>query len=113
VNLKKPEIAGDLKRYAASFREDDVLESLFKNTANVSIQSVSIDKGHKTTNGLSLANVQLAVTVNSKDQLVSFLDYLTSPSNSKRYIIKSIDYPYDLSMPGGSANISLGMYYYE
>lgn len=44
ANLQKPEIADDLKRYAGSFREDDILENLFTNTAGATIQSVSLDK---------------------------------------------------------------------
>lgn len=44
TNLKKPEIAGDIKRYAGSFREDDILENLFKNTSGVVIQNISLDK---------------------------------------------------------------------
>lgn len=64
-------------------------------------------------NGLSLANIHLTVNAASKDQLVAFLDYLTSPQSTKRYVIKSVDYPYDPTMPGGTATLSLGMYYYE
>ena len=99
-NLKDPTIAGDIQRYASSFREDDILENIFSNTSGVSIQNISMDKGQKTPNGLSLANINLSLMVTSKDQLISFLDYLTSPTNTKRYIIQSVNYPYDPVTPG-------------
>jgi hypothetical protein len=113
MNLKNPEISGNLKRYASEFREDDILENIFGNTSGVNIQNVTIDKGQKTPNGLSLANISLALSVSSKEQLVAFLDYLTSPTNTKRYIIKSMNYPYDPMNPAGSVTLELGMYYYE
>ena len=103
----------DLKRYAGDFREDEILDSLFSQNTGVSIQSVSLDRGQKMPNGLSMANVNLGLTVTSKAQLSAFLDYLTAENSPKRYVIKSVDYPFGSSDMGGSINLSLGTYYFS
>jgi hypothetical protein len=112
-SIKEPVIADNLKRYAGSFREDDIFENIFSNTSGVSIQNINIDKGQKTSNGLSLANITMTLTTTSKEQLIAFLNYLTDAKGTKRYVIKSLSYPFDPANSGGLVSLSLGMYYFE
>lgn len=109
-----PKSAGDIERYAGKYHEDEFLSVLLANTANITISSVSLDKGERLPSGLSKANFNLAFQASNETALEQFLDTLTSASARKRFQIKSMSFPFDSSKISLSAipvQIQLGSYY--
>ena len=106
------QVHSDLIRYADSLREDAIIRSIFKRDPNIIISSVSIAPGQTLPSGLSIADISLSLTAKDVTNLSRFLDYLTSPSNQKRYIIKSLSFPFDMQKNTNIAvSLVLGMYY--
>ncbi len=119
ANLKKIEaglgdvkMLEDVKKYAAPFREDEILTAVFEPSIAGSIQNVTISKGQKMPNGLSQADVNVSLTVSTKEQIMTYMQYLTDIKNTKRFVIKSVDYPFSAGDEGGSVALQLGVYYY-
>lgn len=109
-------LQNDISRYGGDFREDSILDSIFSpiNTG-INITSISMSKGEKTTNGLSLATISLSFKAQDIYTLNKFLDYLTTEkNNSKSYVIKHLNFPFDTTKNEAvSVGIELGMYYFE
>jgi hypothetical protein len=106
----------EISRYGGEFREDTILDSIFSPAnAGISIANISMSKGEKTANGLSLANISLSFKAQDTYTLSTFLNYLTEgKNNSKSYIIKNFSFPLDTTKNEAvSASIELSMYYFE
>lgn len=111
-----PAFAADLSRYAAPFREDAVLESLFTGPVGVLPLSIGIEKGSKMPNGLSQGTVDLTLRVTSQATLMRYFEYLTGTTGKKRYVIKSVNFPFDSTSPQSAAlqvNVTLGFSHYS
>lgn len=111
-----PVFAADLARYASPFREDSVLSSLFSGPVGVLPLSIGIDKGSKMPNGLSQGTVDLTLRVTSQSMLMRYFEYLTGTTGSKRYVIKSVSFPFDSSSPqssGFQVSVNLGFSHYS
>ena len=109
-----PKNTGDIERYTGQYHEDEFLSVLLANTPNISISSVSLDKGEKLPSGLSKANFTLAFQAGNEATLEQFLDTLTSANARKRFQIKSMSFPFDSSKVSLSTipvSIQLGSYY--
>lgn len=107
------EAQADAMRYAGQYREDQILDSLFALAGSgVTIGSVSFTEGERLPVGISLATVNVSVQAATLDQFESFIDDLTSENAKRRYLIKSMSFPYDTSssLPI-SASLQLGLYY--
>lgn len=119
-NLKKQiesdtSLQGDIERYGADFREDAIYNSVFAPINGVNIASVTLSKGEKSPNGLSIASISLALKAQDIGSLNNYLEYLTNGKNNKKsYIIKSLSFPFDTTKNDPvSATLELGMYYFE
>lgn len=109
------ELQNDIERYAGDFREDAVLDSIFAPMNGINIANITMSKGEKSPNGLSIATISLSFKAQDTNALNNFLDYMTnSKKNKKSYIIKNLNFPLDTTKNAPvSANIELGMYYFE
>jgi len=109
------ELQNDIARYGSEFREDTVIDSIFTPINGVNIANISMTKGEKTPNGLSLANISLSLKAQDRATLGNYLNYLTnSKTNKKSYIIKNLNFPLDtMKDVPVSVNMELGMYYFE
>lgn len=111
-----PAFAADLSRYASPFREDTVLESLFGGPVGIIPLSMGIEKGTKMPSGLSQGNVELTLLATSQATLMKYFEYLTGNTGPKRYVIKSVNFPFDSTSPQSSAfqvTVSLGFSHYS
>ncbi len=109
-------LQAEISRYGGEFREDAILDSIFSpENKGISIANISMSKGEKTANGLSLANISLSFKAQDYYSLNNFLNYLTEgKNNSKSYVIKNFSFPLDTTKNEAvSASIELGMYYFE
>lgn len=109
------ELQMDIGRYGGEFREDTIFNSLFSPINGINIASISLSKGEKTPNGLSLATITLSLKTEDINSLSNFLNYLTnSKINKKSYIINSLNFPFDtVKNDPVSVSLNLGMYYFE
>lgn len=111
-----PAFAADLVRYAAPFREDTILSSLFSGPVGVLPLSVGIDKGSKMPSGLSQGSVDLTLRVTSQAMLMRYFEYLTGITGTKRYVIKSVNFPFDSTSSqttGFQVSVNLGFSHYS
>lgn len=121
LNVLEKKVSSDtalrdsLDRYAGTFREDTVIDSLFAPQSDISISEVSIGRGDKLPNGLSMADISVSLRAGNTLSLLNFLDYLTNKTDNKRsYVIKSLSFPLDTSADGPQdVSLSLGMYYFD
>lgn len=119
------------QKYGQAFDEASILEALMITPPqvrpshiglyNLSIGSVSIDKGSVLPNGLSLATISVAVQARNLPTLLEYLTHLTQESRYA-FTINDFSIPFDTNPEptartvGGSVyslNLSLGMYYYD
>lgn len=109
------ELQSDIERYAGDFREDVIFDSIFTPAKGISIATVSLSKGEKMPNGLSLATISVSLKAQDTNVLGEFLNYLTkSEINKKSYIINSLTFPLDTTKNEAvSVNMELAMYYFE
>ncbi|MDD2891650.1 MAG: hypothetical protein PHQ95_01675 [Candidatus Gracilibacteria bacterium] len=109
------ELQDDLGRYGDTFREDTIIDSIFTPVNGINIANITMSKGEKAPNGLSLATISLSLKAQNIATLESFLNYLTnSKTNKKSYIIKSLNFPFDTTRDSSvSVMMELGMYYFE
>lgn len=112
TKASEPAFAQDLERYAGPYREDAVIESLFAGTTNSVLPiSVGLDRGSKLPSGLSQGSVELGLRVGNQAALLRYVTYLTSEQAKKRFVIKSMSFPFDSTSPKiepFSVSISLG-----
>lgn len=121
MTSKKQKVASDksmqnlIKQFASEYREDLIINQIYKQFLWVTIDSISMDKWQKLPNWLSIANISISVSVKDVDKLKSYLDYLTWESSDIRFVIKSISFPLDTNnlKNNTQASLSLGMYYYS
>lgn len=108
-------LKGDMEKYASDFREDTILESIFTPMRGVGISNLSMARGEKLPNGLSMANISLSFRTQDIATLSKFFEYLTTgKANKKSYIIKSFSFPFDTTKNDPiSSTVELGMYYME
>ena len=84
------------ERYAGTFREDQILESLFSLVGSgISIGSVSMGFGERLPIGLSLAGITLSVAADNVEALNGYIDALTGTAGNRRYMIKGLSFPMD------------------
>lgn len=120
LNKIKIELSSSVKmqkimnQYGWDFREDQIINNIFNNNKWINIASISMDKGEKLPNWLTLANVSLSVQSSSMADLNNYYSYLTSEDSKMRFIIKNTNFPYDIknnsSIP---VSLSLWMYYFS
>lgn len=105
----------DIERYGSEFREDTIIDSIFAPINGVNIANISMSKGEKAPNGLSVANITLSLKAEDIGSLNNYLDYLTnSKTNKKSYIIKNLSFPLDTTRNEPiSVSLVIGMYYFE
>lgn len=112
-----PAFAADIARYAAPFREDTVLESLFIPGSNgVLPLSIGIEKGSRMPNGLSQGSVDLTLRAGNQAALMKYFEYLTGTTGKKRYVIKSTNFAFDSTSPKNGTfqvSVSLGFSHYS
>ncbi len=111
-----PAFAADIARYAAPFREDAILDSLFTGSNGVLPLSIGIDKGSRMPNGLSQGTVDLTLRAGNQAALMQYFEYLTGESGKKRYVIKSANFPFDSTSPRNGTfqvSVSLGFSHYS
>lgn len=114
TDIATPAVRADLVRYAGSFREDELYDSILEGGRDLKIGAISLAKGSQLPNGLSFATVSVGLEVPDIPALNRYLDYLTSPDSTRRYVIKSLSVPYTPGMTGPfGVGLSLGLYYYE
>lgn len=108
----EPIFAEELERYAGPYREDSIITSLFSGLNNgVLPLSIALDRGNKLPNGLSQGSVELGLRVGNQAVLLRYVNYLTSEKAKKRYVIKSMSFPFDSTSPKiepFNVSISLG-----
>ncbi len=97
---------------------NDFTKSAIANPAHINISTISVDKGSKLPNGLSLWNVNIAIQGTSIEDIVSYITYLTTASDFV-FTLDNISLPIDTA-PGENEiawgyglSLSLGVYYYE
>lgn len=115
-----------VKKYSRPFNTSDVMEAVAINSftksstltpASIRIGNISVDKGKKLPNGLSLWNVSVSITGDTPDQIVEYITYLTTGSPFA-FTIDSISLPIDTADLAQDAttttlSLSLWFYYYE
>lgn len=120
------EIRDRVKKYDHAYNTSDIMEAVMVNKftksttltpASINIGSINIDKGKKLPNWLSMANISLAVSGDTSDQIIDYITYLATESKFA-FTIDSITLPIDTTVSeqdGNSIalNISLWVYYYE
>jgi hypothetical protein len=107
-------VQADLVRYAGSFREDALYDSIFEGARDLKVGSVALSKGSQLPNGLSFGTIALSIQTPDIPALNRYLDYLTSRDSTRRYVIQSVSFPYTPGMTGSfGVGLSLGLYYYE
>ncbi|MDD2917227.1 MAG: hypothetical protein PHH70_05270 [Candidatus Gracilibacteria bacterium] len=109
------ELQNDIERYGANFREDVIYNSIFAPINGVNISSVSLGKGEKDPNGLSVASISVSLKAQDITALNNFLEYLTNgKTNKKSYVIKSLNFPLDTTKNDPiAASLELNMYFFE
>ncbi len=114
VRSKTPAMAADIERYAAPYREDAVLSSLFPSESGNYVVSVGMAKGQKLPIGLSSTEISLNVRADDRASFLAYLERLTSKDAKKRYFVKRASFPFDTRKYAGepfNANVTLGLYY--
>lgn len=110
-----PVLKDSLERFAGTFREDAIIDSIFAPKQNISVSEISIGRGDRLPSGLSMADISVSFRSGDTRSLLGFLDYLTNqPENKRSYIIKSLNYPLDTTSDGPqNVSLDLGMYYFD
>ena len=86
--------------------------------AQIALGTISVDKGKKLSNGLSLWTVNFVVSATSVDAIIDYITYLTTESDFI-FTIDSISLPIDTAPTDSSQNggvtlsLALGVYYFE
>lgn len=122
------DIAKKVEQLNKKFEVSDIMETVMLNDytktglgtdAKIAIGSLSVDKGTKLPNGLSLGHVNFDVSGKDMYDVISYITYLTTNS-SYAFTLDNITLPLDTAPTealtnGGkfSLNLSLGIYYYE
>lgn len=88
-------------------------------TPRIKIGPVSVDKGSKLPNGLSLGTVSLSIDGKSMNDVIDFLTFLTMESRHI-YLLEGISLPIDTepdaltpTQNGYGMGVSLGVYYFD
>lgn len=121
LNEKKLKLESDkdtkntIKQFAWEYREDIILNQLYKPFAGATVDNVIMDKWQKLPNWLNMANIWITVSAKDISTLKKFLDYLTWENSDIRFVIKSISFPLDTANLNSTtqATASLWMYYYS
>ena len=86
--------------------------------AQIALGTLSVDKGKKLSNGLSLWAVNFVVSATSVDAIIDYITYLTTESDFI-FTIDSISLPIDTAPTDSTQNggvtlsLALGVYYFE
>lgn len=116
VRSQTPAMKADIERYAAPYREDAILSSLFPSPRGNFAVSVTMAKGQKLPIGLSSTEVGLSVRSNDREAFLEYLRKATDATASKRYFIKRVSFPFDTkgdSSEAFNATVTFGLYYYS
>ncbi|MDD2565290.1 MAG: hypothetical protein PHZ26_00980 [Candidatus Gracilibacteria bacterium] len=121
LNEKKNKVKNDKKtqqliaQYASPYREDIILNQIYAKFDGVNINDISMDKGQKLPNGLSMANIGFSIDAKNIVELNKYLEYLTDKTSNVRFIIKNAAFPLNSENQNSTtqASLSLGMYYFE
>lgn len=116
----------NIDKYAWDFREDLIINSIFAKSkysnnsltsswSFVSIKSLTMDKWEKLSNWLSVATISVDLEAQNLKELSSFTDSLVDNNDTTRFLIRSINFPYNSKGEATSlpVNLSLWMYYLE
>lgn len=120
LNEKKVQVNNDkeikkaLSQFAWDYREDLILNQIYKNFDWIKVGNISLNKWQKLPNGLSMANITINLTAKNLTEFNKYLEYLTWESYNLRFIIKNVSFPFDSQNNNLSfqASINLGMYYF-
>ncbi len=120
------EIKSKVTKYNHEFDSSYIMEEVMLNKftkwtsltpPQVSIWTITLDKWQKLPSGLSLANVSIAVSADTPDQIIDYIMYLT---NESRYAfsIDSVNIPLDTWVEAQdkkwlTLNLSFWVYYFE
>ena len=99
-----PALQAEIASFAAPYREDAILDSLFPTNPGVLVLSVGLKKGQKLPIGLAETEIPLVIRADNQDVLFKYLAKLTDPAAKKRYVIKSASFPFD-SSPSSDATV--------
>lgn len=102
----------DIGKYIRPFREDVLYKQVFDLAQNSGqITNISLTQGEVLSTGLSLAGIQLQLQADSMENLLGFMDKVTHENSERRFLIKSVSFPYSSEQEGPiSASILLGAY---
>lgn len=122
------DIAKKVERLDKKFEVSDIMETVMLNDftktglatdSKIAIGTISVDKGTKLPNGLSLGHVNFDVSGKDMYDVIDYITYLTTNS-SYVFTLDNISLPLDTAPTealtnGGkfSLSLSLGIYYYE
>lgn len=121
------DISARVKKLGRKFNTSDIMQTVMLNDftkssignpAHINISSISVDKGRKLPNGLSLGSVNIAIQATSVDDIVSYITYLTTASDFA-FTLDNISLPIDTNPGEGDVilwyglTLSLGVYHYE
>lgn len=121
LNEKKLKLENDketqntIKQFAWEYREDIILNQLYKPFAGATVDNVTMNKWTTLPIGLNMANIWVTITTKDTVTLKNFLDYLTWEKSEIRFVIKNISFPLDTNDLNSTikTDISLWMYYYS
>ena len=113
-----PAFAADIARYAAPFREDELIDSLFAPgfSAGILPLSIGIEKGSKMPNGLMQGTLDVTLRAGNQAALMKYYEFLTGTTGKKRFVIKSTNFSFDSTSPKNGTfqvSVSLGFSHYS
>lgn len=112
-----PAFAADIARYAAPFREDELIDSLFvPGASGVLPLSIGIEKGSKMPNGLMQGTLDVTLRAGNQAALMKYYEYLTGTTGKKRFVIKSTNFAFDSTSPKNGTfqvAVTLGFSHYS
>ncbi|MDD2487597.1 MAG: hypothetical protein PHS92_04485 [Candidatus Gracilibacteria bacterium] len=109
-----PQMQKIMNQYGGEFREDNIINNIFMANRGINISDISMDKGEKLPNGLTLANVSINLQAQKIEDLNNYYNYLTSENSNLRFVIKNTNFPFNMKNTGTlPVSISLGMYYFS
>ena len=121
LNTKKEKISKDpaimraLNLYASDFREDKILDAIYKKANWVQVKDISMEKGQKLPNWLNLASINISLEAKSLNDYNNFITYLTSKDSDMRFVVISSSLPFDSTNTNTTldSTLNLWMYYFE
>jgi hypothetical protein len=117
--IKKIDQKWDAANVMAAITMNDFTRGTAISPARIAVGSISVNKGSKLVNGLSLGSVNFSVSALTVEDLITFITYLSTSQDSKFvFTIDGISLPLDTGLTDDtstqiSLSLSLGVYYFE